>query len=417
MERFEIGTMSFGPYGIAHAEGKTILIPDVAPGDLIEAEVVSARRDYTIARAVRLLTPGPERREARCRYRPRCGGCDWQQISYTAQVQIKADLLAAEFRRNFGVELRPEGLVELAENAFGYRSRVRLKVSPEGAIGYHELGSNRLVPVAECPVAAIDLEPAAALAKVMGKRCDEIEAVKAGDRQVLVADLRRPPDKRDLATARGIVEESDHRVAGIVLRGGDARVVVGRATIVVEAEAGCAIEGEADCFSQVNPEQNLKLVAKVMSLAELGPSDAVLDLFCGAGNLSLPAARRGAVVTGVDTDELAIGAARANATRMILKQVQFIAMAAADTAQFLQRAKYRPTIVTLDPPRTGALALMEVIVKLRPQRIIYVSCDVTTLVRDLGVLMRSGYGIGRIAGFDFFPHTHHVEVLAEAVLT
>jgi 23S rRNA (uracil1939-C5)-methyltransferase len=92
-------------------------------------------------------------------------------------------------------------------------------------------------------------------------------------------------------------------------------------------------------------------------------------------------------------------------------------MAAADTVQFLQRAKYRPTIVTLDPPRTGAPALIEVIAKLRPQRIIYVSCDVTTLVRDLRVLTRRGYGIGQVAGFDFFPHTHHVEVVAEAVLT
>jgi len=417
MERFEIGTMSFGPYGIARAGGKTILIPEVAPGDVVEAEVVAARRDYTIARPVQLVQPGPDRREALCRYRPQCGGCDWQQIHYSAQVRIKADLLVAEFRRSFGVELDPVGLVEPATTEFAYRSRVRLKVSAEGSIGYHQLGSNRLVPIAECPVAGIDLKPAASLASALGKRCDEIEAVKAGDHEVLVATLKRPLDKRDLALARQMVDADDHRVAGIVMRGGDQRTVVGRATITVEAEDGCLIEGEADRFSQVNPEQNRKLVAHVMASAGIAPNDVVLDLFCGAGNLSLPAARRGAVVTGVDADELAIAAARENAIRMKLKQAQFIAMAAADTAQFLQRAKYRPTVVTLDPPRTGALPLMDVIAKLKPQRIIYVSCDVATLVRDLAVLTKDAYRIGRVAGFDFFPNTHHVEVVAEALLT
>ncbi len=417
MERFEIDTMSFGPYGIARAEGKTILVPEASPGDVVEAEIAAARRDYAIARPLRFVQAGPDRRESPCRYRPECGGCDWQQITYPAQVRIKAELLAKELRRAFDVDLDPVGLIEPASSEFAYRSRVRLKVGPDGAIGYHQLGSNRLVPIAECPVAGIELKHAASLASALGKRCEEIEAVKAGDYQVLVAILQRPPDKRDLSIAERIVDDPDSRVAGVVIRGGDRRAVIGRATITVEAEDGCVIEGEADRFSQVNPEQNRKLVAHVMALAGVGPSDVVLDLFCGAGNLSLPAARRGAVVTGVDADELAIAAARENAVRMKLKQAQFIAMAAADTAQFLQRAKYRPTVVTLDPPRTGALALMEVIAKLRPPRIIYVSCDVATLVRDLTALTKSAYRIGRVAGFDFFPNTHHVEVVAEALLT
>jgi 23S rRNA (uracil1939-C5)-methyltransferase len=416
MERLEITAMSSGPFGIAQAQGKAILIPNVAPGDLVEAEITSAHRDYSVARPMRLLRAGSERRDPRCPYLPRCGGCDWQQISYRAQVRTKGELIAAEFRRALGVELDPNGLVDPAEAEFGYRSRVRLKTGRAGVIGYHELGSNRLVDISECVVAAIALAPAKALAQALYERCREIEVVKSADRQVLVTSLTREPSARDLAIGREMLR-ADRCVAGIVMRGGGVRELIGEVSISVEAEPGCVIKGEADCFSQVNPSQNMKLVAKVMEMAGIDPHDAVLDLFCGAGNLSLPAARRGAKVTGVDSDELTIAAARENARRMNLKEAQFIAMPATETAQFLRRAKYRPAVVMLDPPRTGALALMEVTAKLGAQRIIYVACNVATLARDLAALSKSGYRMGRVAAFDFFPNTHHVEVAAEALLT
>ena len=408
--------MTYGPFGVAHLNGKTVLTPNVAPGDRVEVEITSTRRDYAVARPVRLLSAGVERREPPCRYLPRCGGCDWQQIEYRAQVRIKADLMAAEFRRALGVELDPKGLVAAADADFAYRSRVRMKIDRDGAIGYHELGSNRLVAIADCAVAGVPIDAAAALARELRKGCDEIEIVAAADRQVLVAYLGRTPVTRDLAIGRRLIE-TDQRVAGIVMRAGAAREVLGDATITLEPEPGCAIRAEADQFSQVNPAQNMKLVATVMAMAGIETDTPVLDLFCGAGNFSLPAARRGAMVTGVDADGLAVAAARANAARMGLHQVQFVAMAAAETSQFLRRAKYRPAIVILDPPRAGAFALMEGITQLAAQRVIYVSCDIATLVRDLNALIKHGYRIGRVAGFDFFPNTHHVEVAAEMVLT
>jgi 23S rRNA (uracil1939-C5)-methyltransferase len=416
MEQLEISAMTYGPFGVAHLNGKTVLTPNVAPGDRVEVEITSTRRDYAVARPVRLLRAGAERREPPCRYLPRCGGCDWQQIEYHAQVRIKAELIAAEFRRALGVELDPKGLVAAADAEFAYRSRVRLKIDRDGAIGYHEFGSNRFVAIADCAVAGVPIDAAAALARELRRGCDEIEIVAAADRQVLVAYLGRTPVTRDLAIGRRLIE-TDQRVAGIVMRAGAAREVLGDATITLEPEAGCAIRAEADQFSQVNPAQNMKLVATVMAMAGIETDTPVLDLFCGAGNFSLPAVRRGAIVTGVDADGLAVAAARANAARMGLHQAQFVAMAAAETSQFLRRAKYRPAIVILDPPRAGAFALMEGITQLAAQRVIYVSCDIATLVRDLNALIKHRYRIGRVAGFDFFPNTHHVEVAAEMVLT
>jgi 23S rRNA (uracil1939-C5)-methyltransferase len=192
---------------------------------------------------------------------------------------------------------------------------------------------------------------------------------------------------------------------------------VGEAGISVELEDGLAIEADADLFSQVNRAQNQKLIEAVMAMAAIDPSLALLDLFCGAGNFSLPAARRGARVTGVDAEAGAVAAASRNANRLGFKDAQFIAMKASATAEFLHRARYRPQVVILDPPRTGALDLMEPIVKLKPRTIIYVSCDVTTLARDLRRLSLSGYKISALRAFDFFPNTHHAEIAAQVLLT
>jgi 23S rRNA (uracil1939-C5)-methyltransferase len=416
MEQFTISAMTFGPYGVGHLEGATVLTPNVAPGDLIEAQITVQRRGSAAGRVIRVVRPGPMRREPPCAYLPQCGGCDWQQIDYPAQVRLKAELLVAEFRRGLGVELPIRDLIEPAPVEWGYRARIRLAVSPGGELGYRELASHRLVPIQRCLVAAGEIETAGALARAMSRRFTEIETVFTARGQVLIAHLRRAPTAQDAGVAERTMA-ADQRITGIVLRSGSARIVVGDAMITVEAEPGCVIEAAADHFSQVNHAQNAKLVGAVMALAQVRPGTSLLDLFCGAGNFSLPAARRGAAVTGVDADAAAIVDARTNALRMQLRGTQFIALAADETARFLERAKYRPEVVILDPPRTGAAGLMETIATLRAARLIYVSCDPPTMTRDIAKLAARGYRVGDVRGFDFFPHTHHIEAVAELLLT
>lgn len=411
----EITAMTFGPYGVGHRDGKTVLIPGVAPGDIVEAAVVAEHSDYTMARAERVLRTGPARREPPCRFIPRCGGCDWQHLEYAAQVQIKAELIAAEFKRALGIELATDRLVAPSSSEFAYRSRIRLKVGRDGTIGYHAAGSNDLVAIDRCMVAAAERIPADLAAK-LGRRCREIEVVADNGRVVLVADLAKAPPTAEVAIARRIVEAGDD-VKGIILRGGGQRMAVGDCMITIDLEDGCAIEAEADRFNQVNREQNRKLVAAVIEMTRAHDGIAVLDLFCGAGNFTLPIARRGARVTGVDEDHLAIAAAARNAGRMGFKDAQFIAMKAAETALFLTRARYRPDVIILDPPRGGAAELMEPIAQLKPASVVYVSCDCATLVRDLRALHSYRYEIERVRAFDFFPNTHHAEVAVRALLT
>ena len=413
----EITAMTFGPYAVGHVDGRTVMVPNAAPGDRIEVELVSERRDYSIGRIVRLISPGEDRRTAPCPFLPRCGGCDWQQLRHDAQARLKGRIVASELNRAFALTLDADSLVMPSAKEFGYRSRIRLRVGRDGALGFTELASNRLVEIDSCMVADPAIRIPVALARALGRDLEEIEVVASGDRNVLIADLRRVVSPKHLELARKLLE-SDRTIAGIVLRAGGRRESLSDVHIEIEVEPGLVLRADADVFSQVNHAQNRKLVELVMSLAEPGASSNVLDLFCGAGNLSLPAARRGARVTGVDSDAGAVAAAQRNAERLgLADRTQFVAMKAEQLARFLERAGYRPDTVILDPPRTGAAALMAPIAKLRAARVLYVSCDVATLVRDLRALTAACYRVARVRAFDFFPNTHHVEIVAEAVLT
>ncbi len=416
MPEIEISAMTFGPFGVGRQDGKAVMVPGAVAGERLDVEIVSERRDYAVAKIREIVRASAERRAAPCPYLPRCGGCDWQHIDYGAQVRFKGEVVARELGHALGIEIDPVGLVEPSPAEFGYRSRIRLRVGAKGVLGFYEAGSNTIVEIDSCMVAEPGIRMPLHLARSLGKRVEEIEVVRDGAREVQVAHLKKPATDEDLRRA-GNVREADGEIAGIVLRAGAHRATVGDTAIAIELEDGLSIEVDADMFSQVNRAQNRKLVASVMEMAAIRDSPAVLDLYCGAGNFSLPAARRGARVTGVDADAGAIAAAARNAERLKFRDVQFVAMKASATADFLHRARYRPDVIILDPPRTGALDLMDPIIKLRAASIIYVSCDVTTLARDLRVLAGAGYKIKRVRGFDFFPNTHHVEIAVHALLT
>jgi 23S rRNA (uracil1939-C5)-methyltransferase len=416
MAEVEISAMTFGPFGVGHRDGKAVMVAHSVVGDRLEVATVSERRDYSVAKIKEIIRASADRRAAPCPYLPRCGGCDWQHIDYRAQLRFKGEVVARELSHAIGVTLDPVDLVEPAPAEFGYRSRIRLKIGARGIVGFHEFGTNEIVEIDSCMVAEAGIRMPLHLARSLGKRVEEIEVVRDGAREVQVAYLKKPASEEDIRRARNVLE-SEAEIRGIVLRSGARRETLAETAISVELEEGLAIEVDADLFSQVNREQNKRLVATVMEMASIKEAAPLLDLYCGAGNFSLPASRRGARVTGVDADAGAIAAAMRNASRLKFRDAQFIAMKASETADFLHRARYRPEVVILDPPRTGALDLMEPIVKLRAPSVIYVSCDVTTLARDLATLARGGYKLERVRGFDFFPNTHHVEIAAHALLT
>jgi 23S rRNA (uracil1939-C5)-methyltransferase len=278
MPEIEISAMTFGPFGVGRHDGKAVMVPGAVTGDKLDVEIVSERRDYAVAKIREVISASANRRVAPCPYLPRCGGCDWQHIDYSAQVRFKGEVVARELGHALGVEIDPVGLVEPAPAEFGYRSRIRLRVGAKGVLGFYEAGSNTIVEIDSCMVAEAGIRMPLHLARSLGKRVEEIEVVRDGAREVQVAHLKKPVSEEDLRRAQNVLE-ADSEIAGIVLRAGTSRATVGNPAISIELEPGLSIDVDADLFSQVNRAQNQKLVASVMEMGEIHESSPVLDLF------------------------------------------------------------------------------------------------------------------------------------------
>ena len=157
MAQVEITAMTFGPFAVGRLDGKAVMVPNAAPGDLLEVTVVQERAGYLVARAEQVLKGGAARRTPPCPYLPRCGGCDWQQIAYSAQTRYKAEVIAATLNHALGLELNPANLIEPAPAEFGYRARIRFQTGRGGRLGFYEAGSRRLVEVEHCMVADAEI--------------------------------------------------------------------------------------------------------------------------------------------------------------------------------------------------------------------------------------------------------------------
>ena len=417
----DIERLTFGFDALAHDGRHVVFVPYGAPGDRVAARVVERRGGYLRARIDCVAVPGPDRVLPGCRYFPTCGGCQWQHVAPAAQRAAKAAIVAEQLARIAGIrdaDIRP---TIPSPTDWGYRARITLAVDGRRA-GYRRARSHDLVEIDDCPIA----EPV--LSAHLGAAREWIRTLRAPLRRVticaapggvaLAATATGRPGPADRAASEALLARIA-TVRGTVVSGGGERLVAGDPTVRVPLEAGLDLEVPADVFTQVNGGANRTLIETVLSLGGFAAGERVLDLYCGAGNLSLPIARRGAVVLGIEQSDVAVAAARANATRHRLASATFRAARVADALREISPDASDAVIdtVVLDPPRTGATDALPPLAALRPRRIVYVSCDPPTLARDVQRLAGQGYRLGRVQPIDLFPQTYHVESVAELHLT
>jgi 23S rRNA (uracil1939-C5)-methyltransferase len=407
--------LTFGPDALAHAEGQVIFVPLAAPGDEILARVRRRERGYIRAEVVEVLRASPDRVTPPCPVFGQCGGCQWQHVALTAQRRAKQAVVVEQLARLGGlhdVDVRPtlapaEGL--------GYRGRVTLHA--EGRrLGYQRARSHVLEEVAACPIArpAVERHFPAARRWVASLRTPpaHVTIAESADGVVLVGTFSTPPTPPDVEATEALLV-ADGSVRGAVLVHETARIAVGDPTVRLELEPGLAIEAPADAFAQVNRAANRLLVQTVLGLGNFPAGANVLDLYCGVGNFTLPLARRGVRMLGIERDPVAVTAARANAIRLAL-DARFVA---GTVAAELARSTEAVDGVVLDPPRAGAADAVLALVARTPPRIVYVSCDPATLARDLRLLAGHGYAVRVVQPIDIFPQTFHVETVTLLELT
>jgi len=376
----EIERILPGGMGLAHADGKTVFVSLAAPGDRVRVSVEREQGNVLFASIQEIITPSPVRIEPPCPYFGRCGGCDFQQLTYEAQLAAKSEMIRDCLHRIGRLEDLPDIVVVPSPDEWRYRMRAMWQIDQdERAIGYYERGSRRVCDVVDCAVLRQELQ--AKLEEVRATDWTEFPPelkhldVVAGERSVSFAPPFANFETRELSlTIRGEVYRYN-----------------------------------AESFFQINPS----LLGPLIDFA-LGDvsGETALDLYSGVGLFTLPLSRQFQRVTAVEANPVAVRFARRNLQDTNARVI------AAGVADWFRSAPVRDTdFVLLDPPRAGAeSAVIKGILNLHPPQISYVSCDPATLARDLRKLIAGGYSINSIRGFDLFPQTHHVETVVRLVL-
>jgi 23S rRNA (uracil1939-C5)-methyltransferase len=415
--RVAVKRLAAGGAGVGHDGSKVVFVPYSAPGDEVEAEIFDERRTWCRARIRRVLRPSPERVSPRCEAFGACGGCDWQHLAYEAQLAAKKTIVAEALRRIGRLDPPEVAPVVPSPDTYEYRCRARLHAAVSGGavrFGFFRAGSHEVVPVESCPVLHPSLEAAlAALAAAARRQPADFDRVAQArldtcwDGSLVRLSLRgaRGDSIPLAATAlRELLAAAADRGTRLLL-GEEAR----RPLAMGPGDDALVTTGET--FTQVNLANNQALVATALGLAAPRPGEAALDLYCGLGNLALPAAARGARVLGVDLDAEAVRQARENAARLG-RQAEFVRGDAASTARELVGEGRRFPLVLLNPPRTGAREAVPAVAGLAPGRIVMISCNPATLARDASAFSAAGYRLEALAPIDLFPQTAHVETVA-----
>ncbi len=392
-------------------DGRVVFVRHTLPGERVRAVVTegTAQRRYLRADAVSILRSSPDRVHPPCPYAGpgRCGGCDWQHASRSAQRTLKAAVVSEALRRLAGLE-DPVEVEELpgAADGLGWRTRVSFTVGPDGEVGLRKHRSHEVQPVDACRIAHESVESVG----VERRRwpgvttVEVIAAAATGDRAVVVtpadpaAELAVPPLDAPAALLR-----SDGR--------GGATPVRGRAA-VRETAAGRSWRVSGSGFWQVHPAAADTLVAAVLAALAPRPGETALDLYAGVGLFAgalAPALAPGGGVVAVEADPGAAADAAYN-----LRDLPSAEVATGTVRAVLRRRRGRTVdLVVLDPPRTGAgPGLCRSLAGLRPRAVAYVACDPSSLARDVAAFATVGYRLAGLRAFDLFPMTAHVECVA-----
>lgn len=376
----EIERILPGGVGLAHAAGKTIFVALAAPGDRLRVTIDRVQGNSSFASIKEILTPSPVRIEPPCPYFGRCGGCDFQQMTYEAQLGAKVEIIRDCLHRIARLENPPDIAVHASPKDWRYRARATWQVDLEQeSVGYYERASRRVCDVADCAVLVPALQTT--LEHIRATRRDALPDglkhidVVVGDNGVSVAP-----------------EFVDFHMTEVSLKIFDE-----------------VYSYNAEAFFQINQDLLAPLIATALPNVH---GEAALDLYCGVGLFTLPLARRFSRVLGIEANPVASRFARRNLQQARLGNAKIVTSTVSEWLRANVRTHGSVDFVLLDPPRVGAESVViKSILDLHPKRISYVSCDPATLARDLRKLLAAGYLLDSIAAFDMFPQTHHVETV------
>lgn len=430
--------------GIGKIDGYTIFVKDAVVGDVIEAKIMKAKKNYAYARLMAVLTPSPDRVEPKCPVARSCGGCQIQQMDYAAQLRFKQKLVAGNLAHIGGLAQGEYEMLPILgmEVPYNYRNKAQYPVGKdrEGntVIGFYAGRTHSIIPNMDCCIGA---PSNAGILAIVKKYLDKnnVEPYDEESHSGLVRHIlirtgfttgqvmvclvingsklpNEPELVNDLQEVAGIasIMINENRNKTNVILGDKVRTLWGKSYI--EDYIGDVLFRISPLsFFQVNPAQTKVLYGKALEFAGLTGNETVWDLYCGIGTISLFLAKHAKKVYGVEIVPQAIEDAKQNAELNNIDNAEFFVGKAEEVVpDFYEKnansEMSHPDVIVVDPPRKGCdEALLNTIVKMAPDRVVYVSCDSATLARDLKYLGENGYKVEKVQAVDQFGHSVHVE--------
>lgn len=430
--------------GVARIGELVVFVPDTVPGDRAVIRLVNVKPNYAKGKVKELLQSSPDRIRAACIVADKCGGCQWQHISYEYQLEAKRKAVVQALERIGGFTQVQVDPVLTAGTPISYRNKATYPVgisSTRGVIaGYYQKSSHQIVNLNQCPVQDSRLNPILREIKQdiqskgwqiynershtgiirhlglrIGRRTGEILLtliVKDWDLPGIKEKAQEWLDRYPLLM--GVMLNRNQSRTNAIF-GKENRTIAGR-DYLEEEFASLKFQISPDTFFQVNTETAEALLYEIQSELNLQGYEILVDAYCGIGTLTLPLAKQVHLAIGLEIQQSSIARARINAQ---YNHINNVAFHSGKVEEILSRISTKPDIVILDPPRKGCdRTVIETLRKVKPVRIVYVSCKAATLARDLQLLCQDGlYTLSRVQPADFFPQTAHVEVAAFLVLS
>lgn len=427
--------------GVGHIEGFTVFIDGALPGEVIQAQLVQSKRHFGRANLLAIHQKSPSRVQPPCPLFDRCGGCQIMHINYDQQLEFKRDRVTKAIRYIGKISDANVAPCLPSPSPLAYRNKIQLIVAPakEGiAIGLYAKGSHDVVEINKCYIHCPQGEEIFQnINKIIKQSTIEPYIAESGEgelrhiliktavftRQSLVVLVTNGPASTRIKkaaqeiiaqspTVKGVVHNSNTSRTNVIL-GNEYNLLCGVPSID-EQLCGLHFKISAASFFQVNPAQAENLYKKALEFAELKDNDVALDAYCGVGTLTLLMAKQAKHVLGIENVKEAIEDAKENAVRNGITNVSFVCE---NTEDYLKGFNKKIDVIFLNPPRKGCEeSVLKCIAKIKPKKIVYISCDPATLARDIGQLCTMGYKLNIIQPYDMFPQTAHVECVAQLTL-
>lgn len=420
---FDVQTMSVEGRGIAEIDGKKVFIFGALENEKVSATVMRQHSRFLEAKIEDILEPSDKRIDPVCQFFGQCGGCQLQHLPANEQIKHKNKQLSHLLEH---ADISPnQWMPPVTGPTEGYRYKARLAVrfvEKKGGIlvGFREAHSNKIVEMSHChvihPRVGPLIKPLADLIAQLScyQEIPQIE-LSAGDTEIaLIFRVLTSLLEKDMELITYFAKQHDIQIY-LQPKGPDSVTPLWpkeSKTLSYKLTQGLVYEFHPLDFTQINPFINQKMVTQALAWLQITKQDTVLDLFCGLGNFSLALAQQAKNVVGVEGDALMVARAQRNAAQNHLANTAFYEANLFEACEQLPWYGIEYDKVLIDPPRSGAQAVVENIHKIAPRSLLYVSCDMNTFVRDAAILChQQQYQLDKVAILDMFPHTKHVETM------